>query len=49
MLKLKEVFVDERVNLLVIRDTPEVVRMAERLIADGIDGIITDAVDRLGP
>ena len=23
--------------------------VAERLIADGIDGIITDAVDRLGP
>jgi glycerophosphoryl diester phosphodiesterase len=25
------------------------VRIAERLIADGIDGIITDAVDQLGP
>jgi glycerophosphoryl diester phosphodiesterase len=23
--------------------------VAKRLIADGIDGIITDAVDRLGP
>lgn len=31
--KIKDVFVDERVSLLMIRDTPEVVRMAERLIA----------------
>jgi len=33
VLKAREVFVDEKVNLLVIRDTPETVRMAERLIA----------------
>ena len=32
MLKIKDVFMDERVNLLVIRDTPDIVRMAERLI-----------------
>ncbi len=31
--KAKEVFVDERVNLLVLRDSPEVIRLAERLIA----------------
>ncbi|TBO30447.1 general secretion pathway protein GspD [Aquabacterium lacunae] len=31
--RVKEVFVDERVNLLMIRDAPEVVRLAERLIA----------------
>ena len=33
VLKTRDLFVDEKVNLLVIRDTPENVRMAERLIA----------------
>lgn len=33
MLKTRDVFVDERTNSLVIRDTPEAVRMAEKLIA----------------
>lgn len=33
MLKLKEVFVDERVNLVVIREPPETIRLAERLVA----------------
>ena len=33
MLKTKDIFVDERLNMLVIRDTPEVVRIAEKLIA----------------
>lgn len=33
MLKVRDVFIDERVNLLFLRDTPDVVRAAERLIA----------------
>lgn len=33
MLKAKDVFVDERLNMVVIRDTPEVIRVAEKLIA----------------
>jgi general secretion pathway protein D len=33
MLKLRDVSIDERINLIVVRDTPEVVRLAERLIA----------------
>jgi len=33
VLKTRDIFFDEKVNLLVIRDTPETVRMAERLIA----------------
>jgi len=33
MLKTKDVHVDERLNMLVIRDTPEVVRIAEKLVA----------------
>lgn len=33
MLKLREPFVDERTNLLALRDTPENVLLAERLIA----------------
>ena len=33
MLKLRDVFVDERANMLVVRDTPEAIRLAERLIA----------------
>lgn len=34
LLKTRDLFVDEKLNLLVIRDTPEAVRMAERLIAN---------------
>lgn len=33
VLKVKNVFVDEKLNLLVMRDTPEAVRLAERLVA----------------
>lgn len=33
MLKTKDTFIDEKLNLLVIRDTPEVIRLAENLIA----------------
>lgn len=33
LLKAKDIFVDERLNLLIVRDTPEVVRLAEKLIA----------------
>jgi len=33
LLKAKDVFIDERLNLLIIRDTAEVVRLAEKLIA----------------
>jgi general secretion pathway protein D len=31
--KIKDVFIDEKLNLLVIRDTPDAVRLAEQLIA----------------
>jgi general secretion pathway protein D len=31
--KIKDVYVDEKLNLLVIRDTPDAVRLAEQLIA----------------
>jgi len=34
MVKTKDMYVDEKLNLLVIRDTPDAVRMAERLIAN---------------
>jgi len=34
MVKTKDMYVDDKLNLLVIRDTPAAVRMAERLIAD---------------
>lgn len=34
--KTRDIFVDERLNLLVVRDTPEVVRLIERLVA-GLD------------
>jgi general secretion pathway protein D len=34
MLKTKDIFVDERVNMLVMRDTPDVIRAAEKLIAE---------------
>jgi len=33
ILKTKDIFIDEKMNLLVMRDTPEVVRLAEKLIA----------------
>lgn len=33
MLKTRDVFIDEKVNLLVMRDTPEAIRIAEKLIA----------------
>ncbi|MYM90387.1 general secretion pathway protein GspD [Rugamonas sp. FT82W] len=33
LLKTKDTFVDEKLNLLVVRDTPEAIRLAEKLIA----------------
>ena len=33
LVKTRDLYVDEKLNLLVIRDTPEAVRMAEKLIA----------------
>jgi general secretion pathway protein D len=33
MLKTKDIFIDEKLNLLVMRDTPEAVRLASKLIA----------------
>ncbi len=33
MLKTKDIYVDERINMIVMRDTPDVIRAAERLIA----------------
>lgn len=32
MLKTKDIFVDERLNMIVMRDTPEAVRIAEKLV-----------------
>jgi general secretion pathway protein D len=32
MLKTKDIFIDERINMLVMRDTPEAVRIAEKLV-----------------
>ncbi len=34
LLKTKDVFVDEKLNLIILRDTPEVVRLAAQLIAN---------------
>ena len=34
LVKTRDMYIDEKLNLLVIRDTPEAVRMAERLIAN---------------
>lgn len=34
LLKTKDIFVHEKTNSIVIRDTPEAIRLAERLIAD---------------
>jgi general secretion pathway protein D len=33
MLKIKDPFIDERANLLVLRETPEIITLAERLVA----------------
>jgi general secretion pathway protein D len=33
ILKTRDVFVDEKINLVVIRDTPEAVRLAEKLVS----------------
>lgn len=33
MAKTRDVYIDERLNLLIVRDTPEIVRLSERLIA----------------
>lgn len=33
VLKTKDIFVDEKINLLVMRDTPEAIKLAEKLIA----------------
>ncbi len=33
MLKIREPFIDEKLNLIMVRETPEIVRLAERLIA----------------
>lgn len=33
MLKTKDIFVDEKLNMLMMRDTPEAIRLAEKLIA----------------
>lgn len=34
MVKTKDLFIDEKLNLLVMRDTPEAVRLAEKLLAN---------------
>lgn len=31
--KVRDIFIDERLNMMVVRDTPEVVRMVEKLVA----------------
>ncbi len=33
MLKAKDIFIDEKLNLLMMRDTPDAIRLAEKLIA----------------
>jgi general secretion pathway protein D len=33
MLKTKDIFVDDRLNMIVMRDTPEAIRIAEKLVA----------------
>lgn len=33
LLKTKDIFIDEKLNLMVMRDTPEAVRLAEKLVA----------------
>src|SRR5207244_6785909 len=34
LVKTRDLFIDEKLNLLVMRDTPEAIRMAEKLIAN---------------
>ena len=34
LVKTRDLFVDEKLNMLVMRDTPEAVRMVEKLIAN---------------
>jgi general secretion pathway protein D len=34
LVKTKDIYVDEKLNLLIIRDTPEAIRIAERLVAN---------------
>ncbi|PZP33419.1 MAG: general secretion pathway protein GspD [Roseateles depolymerans] len=58
--KVRDLFIDERLNLLVVRDTPEVVRLVEKLIASvdlpepevmlevEVMELSTDRVDALG-
>ncbi len=58
--KVRDVFIDERLNLLVVRDTPEVLRLVEKLIASvdlpepevmlevEVMELATDRVDELG-
>jgi len=33
ILKTKDIFVDEKLNMLIVRDTPEAIRLAEKLVA----------------
>jgi len=33
IVKVKDIFVDERLNLIVVRDTPQIIRLAEQVIA----------------
>lgn len=33
LIKARDIFVDERLNMLIMRDTPEAIRLAERIIA----------------
>jgi general secretion pathway protein D len=33
LLKVKDMFIDEKMNMLIIRDTPDTIRLAEKLIA----------------
>jgi len=58
--KVRDIHIDERLNLLIVRDTPEVVRLVERLIASvdlpepevmlevEVMELATDQVDALG-
>lgn len=58
--KVRDIHIDERLNLLIVRDTPEVVRLVEKLIASvdlpepevmlevEVMEIATDQVDALG-
>ncbi|MBT9500028.1 MAG: general secretion pathway protein GspD [Burkholderiaceae bacterium] len=58
--KVRDIYIDERLNLMVVRDTPEVMRLVERLIASvdlpepevmlevEVMELATDRVDALG-